>query len=211
LPVRQAQTKNLDLITNMSELNDALVAHARMIGEATFALIENASQAEKESEGGVSGVKERYHADATWSNGLISASHKVANNVTLMIEAANQALAGKLEEEKLIANSKQVAVSVKQLVLASNVRGISAQLQSDMGDSAKSVARGTSDIVATAQRAGEFAMQTNVVQQKRFGGPGANSMIAKLEQQAAILRLEKQLADARRGMGKLNEEEYGKK
>lgn len=39
-----------------------------------------------------------------------------------MIEAANAAINGNLEEEKLIANSKQVAVSVKQLVVASNVR-----------------------------------------------------------------------------------------
>jgi len=209
LPIRQAPSKSLEMITNPNELNDVLVAHARAIAEATYVLVENASQAERET-GTDPTTKERYHNDATWSNGLISASHKAANCVTLMIEAANAAINGNLEEEKLIANSKQVAVSVKQLVVASNVRGISTKLQIDMSESAKNVAKGTSDIVATAQRAGEFKMQAEATKQKRFGGAASGSMIQKLEQQAQILRLEKQLEEARRAMGNINNSEYKK-
>lgn len=39
----------MNLITNQSQLNDVLVAHAREIAEATFALVANASQAERET------------------------------------------------------------------------------------------------------------------------------------------------------------------
>jgi len=128
----------------------------------------------------------------------------------MMVEASNNAVAGKIEDEKLIANAKQVAVAVKQLVMASNVRGnLSDKLQYKVSDCAKKVAQGTSDIVEVAQKAGDIKREdaSNRNRSKtRFGATGL--MIRKVEQQQQILRLEKQLEEARKGYGNLHSSEY---
>jgi len=197
-------------ILSEEELQDCLVHYARTIAEATFALVEGASEAEKESARDPS--RQKYKEDQTWSNGLASASQHVAGCVTLMVRSANLAVAGKLDEENLIAHAKQVASSVKQLVVASGVRAVTPKLQAEISDSAKQVVKGTTDIVTVAQTAGDAQAKRNRRQSRTVNSKfGANSaMVQKLEQQAAILRLEKQLEQARQGLGAMNQSEYKK-
>jgi len=197
-------------ILSEEELQDCLVHYARAIAEATYDLVEGASEAERESARDPS--RQKYKEDQTWANGLASASQHVAGCVTLLVRSANLSVAGKLDEENLIAHAKQVASSVKQLVVASGVRAVTPKLQSEISESAKQVVKGTTDIVTVAQSAGELnekrkRRQSNTVNSK-FGANSA--MIQKLEQQAAILRLEKQLEQARQGLGTMNQNEYKK-
>lgn len=121
LPIR-ALVKDLPAgkVLTEEQLHDSLIHHARTIAEATYALVEGASEAEKES--AKDPTKQKYRDDQTWANGLASASQHAAGCVTLLVKSANLAVGGKLEEELLIAHAKQVAASVKQLVLASSVR-----------------------------------------------------------------------------------------
>jgi hypothetical protein len=107
-------------ILTEEQLHDCLIHHARTIAEATYALVEGASDAEKESAKDPS--KAKYRDDQTWANGLASASQHAAGCVTLLVKSANLAVNGKLDEELLVAHAKQVAASVKQLVIASSVR-----------------------------------------------------------------------------------------
>lgn len=121
LPVR-AMVKDLPAgkILTEEQLHDSLIHHARAIAEATYSLVEGASEAEKES--ARDPTKQKYRDDQTWANGLASASQHAAGCVTLLVKSANLAVGGKLDEEILVAHAKQVAASVKQLVIASSVR-----------------------------------------------------------------------------------------
>lgn len=121
LPARAIATEMpAGKILTEEQLHDCLIHHARTIAEATFSLVEGASEAEKESAKDPS--KQKYREDQTWANGLASASQHAAGCVTLLVKSANLAVSGKLDEELLVAHAKQVAASVKQLVLASSVR-----------------------------------------------------------------------------------------
>eukprot|EP01127_Copromyxa_protea_P004210 TRINITY_DN14106_c0_g1_i1.p1 TRINITY_DN14106_c0_g1~~TRINITY_DN14106_c0_g1_i1.p1 ORF type:complete len:2416 (-),score=736.25 TRINITY_DN14106_c0_g1_i1:53-6697(-) len=210
LPARSinSETTGKDLkILSEDQLHDCLVHHARTIAEATYALVEGASEAEKESAKDPS--KQKYREDQTWANGLSSASQHAAGCVTLLVKSANLAVKGKLDEELLVAHAKQVAASVKQLVIASSVRAVTPTLQYEISNSAKHVVKGTTDIVGVAQIAGEKQVKRNRRQSQAIGNfTAAGGMIQKLEQQAQILRLEKQLEEARQQMGRMNQSDY---
>jgi hypothetical protein len=69
--------------------------------------------------------------------------------------------------------------------------------------------KGTTDIVGVAQTAGDIQIKRNRRQSKVMGNfTVAGGMIQKLEQQAQILRLEKQLEEARQHLGKMNQQDY---
>jgi len=211
LPVRAAAKEvSQGKLLSEDELQDCLIHYARTIAEATYALVEGASEAEKES--ARDPTKQKYKDDQTWANGLASASQHVAGCVTLLVRSANMAVTSNLDEETLIAHAKQVASSVKQLVVASGVRAVTPKLQHEISESAKQVVKGTTDIVTVAQTAGDAQDKRNRRQSRtiagKFGATG--SMIQKLEQQAAILRLEKQLEQARQGLGNINQNDYNK-
>jgi len=209
LPARAAAKEvSQGKILTEEELHDCLIHYARTIAEATYALVEGASEAEKES--ARDPTKQKYKDDLTWANGLASASQHVAGCVTLLVRSANLAVDSKLDEETLVAHAKQVASSVKQLVVASGVRAVTPKLQHEISESAKQVVKGTTDIVNVAQTAGDAQAKRNRRQTRvatsKFGATG--SMVQRLEQQAAILRLERQLEQARQGLGNLNQQEY---
>jgi len=207
LPVRNAaKDPSAGEILSEQDLHDSLIYHARTIAEATYALVEGASEAEKES--ARDPTKQKYKEDQTWSNGLISASQQTAGCVTLLVRSANDAIRGKLDEETTVAHAKQVAASVKQLVMATGVRAVTPKLQCEISDSAKQVVRGTTDIVGVAQSYGEL-MAKKSGKGKAMGTFGVSgSLIQKLEQRAQILRLEKQLEEARQNLESINKKEY---
>lgn len=82
-------------------------------------------------------------------------------------------------------------------------------MQYEISDSAKHVVKGTTDIVGVAQAAGEIMSKKSRRQSQVVGNfTVAGGMIQKLEQQAQILRLEKQLEEARQHLGKMNQSDY---
>jgi hypothetical protein len=141
---------------------------------------------------------------------LVSAAQKAAGGVTRLITCANNSVAGKVEEEQLVANARYVASCVKQLMVAARVKeDINAQLQDVIQRASKDVAKSTSEIVAVAQKAGDFKEQKETRRRRASTKYGmAGSIAQKLEQQAAILRLEKQLEDARKGLHRMNAADY---
>jgi len=196
-------------IINEESLNDAIVATARNIAEATGKLVKASQQSQFERSKNPQ-AKARYHKDPTWANGLISAAQKAAGGVNRLITCANNSVAGKVEEEQLIADARYVATCVKQLMVAARVKeDINPQIQDMIQKSSKDIARATSEIVTVAQKAGDFKEQKETRQRRNTGKFGvAGSIVQKLEQQAAILRLEKQLEEARKGLTKMNQSDY---
>jgi len=194
------------IVLNEKNLTDALMAAVHEIAEATQNLISSSAQAEKESR---TRGDNKYRLDPTWANGLVSAAHKVASGVGRLVGSVEKSGQGKLDEEELIANAKNVAASVKHLYMAARTRhGVSENTHTSIGDASKGVARASADLVKAAQQAGDLKQEREVTNRRRSGSTfGASSIAARLEQQTAILRLEKQLEDARRGLLKMNKQE----
>jgi len=145
----------------------------------------------------------KYRNDPTWANGLISASKNVASGVMMLVRTCNATLRGDVEEEAIIALSSNVASATAQLVTASRVRADpNSGSQRNLDDSAKSVARATDKMVKTAKLYQDKHEHTDDIL------PANTSIIHKLEQQMSILRLEKQLEQARRNFTNQNKEDY---
>jgi hypothetical protein len=199
----KAQPPAPGIVLNEKNLTDALVAAVHEIADSTQKLIAASAQAEKESRqrGDV-----KYRLDPTWANGLISAAHKVASGVGRLVNTVEKTSQGKLEEEELTASAKHVAACVKHLFMAARTRqGVSDSTQSAISEASKGVARSSAELVKAAQQAGDLKQERESSNRKRRGSTfGASSIAARLEQQTAILRLEKQLEDARRGLLKMN-------
>jgi len=147
----------------------------------------------------------KYRNDPTWANGLISSSKSVAQSLMLLVRACNAAVRGELEEEAIIALSSTVAAATAQLVTASRVRANpNSKAQKDLDLSAKQVAKTTDRMVKTAKKF------TELREKLEDSLPSNPNLINKLERQMDILRLEKELEQARRNLGKINKEEYTK-
>jgi len=145
----------------------------------------------------------RYRNDPTWSNGLISASHGVADSVQSLVKAANKAATGMADEEELVATARAVAASTAHLVSASRAKtDTNSAAHKNLSDAAKSVATATSSLVSAAAKAGNLAdeaaaeeeMQSNLT----FGGAAAKAR--ELDHQIKILKLEKELEKERTRM-----------
>jgi len=147
----------------------------------------------------------KYRNDPTWANGLISSSKSVAQSLMLLVRACNAAVRGELEDEAIIALSSTVAAATAQLITASRVRANpNSKSQKDLDLSAKQVAKSTDKMVKTAKKFTELREKLEDTL------PSNPNLINKLEQQMDILRLEKQLEQARRNLGKINKDEYTK-
>jgi talin len=113
-------------------------------------LVNSATAAQKEriEKGRVSNNSSLYKRDPTWSQGLISAAKAVAQATAMLVSTANDAVAGKVDEESLIAASKAVASSTAQLVAATRAKSDpNSPTQIKLGLAAKAVTDATSYVV----------------------------------------------------------------
>eukprot|EP01129_Flabellula_baltica_P013584 TRINITY_DN6336_c0_g1_i1.p1 TRINITY_DN6336_c0_g1~~TRINITY_DN6336_c0_g1_i1.p1 ORF type:complete len:2441 (-),score=740.57 TRINITY_DN6336_c0_g1_i1:26-7348(-) len=200
-------TGTRQLRINEAEIAQELIDAAREVTQITGELMSCAAVAQGErKEQNKNNVK--YRNDPTWANGLISSSKNVAGGVMMLVRVCNAAVAGDAEEEAIIATAKSIAASTAQLIAASRVRADpNSRSQISLDEAAKGVARSTNKMVNTAKRQGEI--QEQIQDLETGGGFGmTGGQIKKLEQQMEILRLEKQLEQARKGMGSLNRQGY---
>eukprot|EP01113_Clastostelium_recurvatum_P011540 TRINITY_DN15891_c0_g2_i1.p1 TRINITY_DN15891_c0_g2~~TRINITY_DN15891_c0_g2_i1.p1 ORF type:complete len:167 (-),score=68.44 TRINITY_DN15891_c0_g2_i1:34-477(-) len=136
-----------------------------------------------------------------WSNGLISAAKAVAGATNQMVQSASKAAQGKAEEEELIATARAVAAATAQLVAASRAKsGEDPAGHQILSGAAKAVANATSHLVAAAKAATAMQEQAqeDQAQEEEYNFTGAK--VKELEQQMKILRLEKELNNARKSM-----------
>jgi len=191
---------------NEAEIAQELIDAARRVTEVTGDLMAAAAIAQGERKE-TNKDNQKYRNDPTWANGLISSSKNVAAGVMMLVRVCNAAVSGDGEEEAIIATAKSIAASTAQLIAASRVRADpNSQSQKSLDNTAKNVASATNTMVSTAKKQGEIQEQIEELESGGFGMTGG--MVKKLEQQMEILRLEKQLEQARKGVGKLNKAGY---
>jgi talin len=200
---QNASQRDLEKLIKQGEVAQEVLGAAKEIAEATGLLVNAAFSCQRERKSSPQGA--RYRADPTWNNGLISAAKAVSAAVTIMVKVSNAVLAGKMEEEALIVAAREIAASTARLVTASKVRGGAAtQAQGQLSTAAKTVTATTSKFLAAAKKAGEQE-EANAVEEglSEHGGK-----IKEFEEQMRILRLEKELMNARKNLGNVRKNQY---
>ncbi|GAM21066.1 hypothetical protein SAMD00019534_042410 [Acytostelium subglobosum LB1] len=197
---------------DMPDVAEAIIEAAMAITSATSTLVGAATTAQKErvEKGRAGHDGPLYRKDPTWAEGLISAAKSVAAATKQLVETANKAANGQDiaggTEEALIASSKQVTAATSQLVSACKSKSdINSPSQHKLSNCAKSVQNATNLLVAAAKAVSMMVGDEEV----DFGKMTVTGYkVKEMEQQMAILRLEKELEFARKGLSTLKKQQY---
>jgi hypothetical protein len=192
------------------DVEESIMAAAMAITAATQGLVKAATDAQHERvlKGKASDPSaSKYHHDPMWVEGLISAARAVAEATRQLVGVANDAFQGRIDDAALIAASKAVGSSTAQLVAAtrSKTDDIFSKTQTNLDNAAAAVTRATQALVRAAKNNQEADFEAMAI--KRNENIAIN-IKAEIEQQARILRLEKELEGARRTLHGMNKSKY---
>jgi len=199
-------------VVEKEDIDEAILNGVRAIAGATNTLVKasEVTQRERRDIAGKTGAK--YHVDANWANGLISAAQAVAGSVQALVKGANGTVQGKAIQGELVAAAHAVAQATAHLVSASKTKSDpdSAAVR-NLGGAAKQVANATSRLVEAANQAARLK------EQEEEGGVEdyANTNFAilqrkELEQQVKIAGLEAELEKERRKLAAMRKARYKK-
>lgn len=192
------------------ELNvaDSIMQAAMAITQATQGLVRAATeaQAERVAKGKANPGNARYHKDPMWVEGLISAARAVAEATRQLVHAANEAFQGRVDEAALIAASKAVAQATAQLVAATRAKSTDpfGKTQTKLDNAANAVTKATTLLVNAARR-GQDAAEAEIISRSQNFAEGVK---AEIDQQAKILRLERDLELARKQLFGMRKSKY---
>merc|ERR1712000_700066 len=200
---------------NKEDINvsGAIVDGAMAITDAIQTLIQKATVVQKENvaAGRARGEGAVYKKDVAWSEGLISAAKSVAASVKDLVKKADGTVNGDIETEDVIVSSKNVAASTTQLVVASRVRSDpNSKNQKNLEAAAKAVSQATRTMMLATQSSTEVKKEV-VEEETRVALDGLSLTevkIREMEQQANILKLEKELELSRLRLASMRKSEY---
>lgn len=208
----EAQRSKRAPSSTTGELNveESIMAAAMAITAATQGLVRAAAEAQHERivKGKVADPSQaKYHHDPTWIEGLISAARAVAEATRQLVGVANDAFQGKIDDAALIAASRAVGASTAQLVAATRSKSddIFSKTQTNLDNAAAAVTRATQALVRAAKNNQEQDIEAMSLKRNETI---AQNIKAEIEQQARILRLEKDLEAARRVLHGMNKSKY---
>jgi len=193
------------------QVHDTILASALAITTAIGRLIQAAtdSQSEIVAQGrGSSSAQAFYKKNNRWTDGLISAAKAVAFATTLLIETADGVISGTHSLEQLIVASNEVAAATAQLVQASRVKS---ELMSKTQDNLEKAAKAVTDACRALVKQVKAVSARNMENQDTddYNAMGAHEFkMREMEQQVEILKLEKELTDARRKLGVMRKAAY---
>ncbi|XP_071788038.1 talin-1-like isoform X4 [Asterias amurensis] len=188
---------------------EQILEAAKAIANATSALVKAASAAQRElvDQGMVVANPAPYSEDGQWSMGLISAARKVAAATQGLCEAANAVVQGHASQERLISSAKQVASSTAQLLVACKVKAsIFSEPMRRLQAAGNAVKRASDSLVAAAQSAADKEEEATGVDHLSHKMVG--NIAIEIEAQAAILKKEKELEDARKKLERIRQAKY---
>jgi len=204
---RPAQTK-----TSQDTIADAILAATMAITNAASNLVKNATLTQKElvEKGKASTATDFYNKNRTWSEGLISAAKAVAMATAELVNQANKAAQGQVQEEGLVAASKAVSAATTQLVVASRVRSDPDSItHKNLEEAAGAVSSATQALVAAAKALSQREVEPEPLYNPSAAG-SAGGKIKEMEQNMLILRLEKDLENARAKLSRMHQAQYKK-
>lgn len=204
------QNSKRSRVTEEGELDVAsiIMDAAMAITKATEALVKAAAEAQKEriDKGNLSDPNSRYHKDPMWVEGLISAARAVAEATRLLVQSANDACEGRVDEASLIAASKAVAAATAQLVAATRAKSSDpfGPTQTNLDTAASAVAKATAALVKAAQNSIKRQEEKILYRSQNI----AEGVKQEIDQQARIIRLEKELEAERNALFALRKQKY---
>ncbi|KAN0060211.1 sla2 Src-like adaptor 2 [Thecaphora frezii] len=193
------------------QVHDAILEASLAITRAIAGLIRAATDSQQEivSKGrGSSTNQQFYKKNNRWTEGLISAARAVAFATTMLIEAADGVISGTHSLEQLIVASNEVSAATVQVVAASRVK---AEFMSKTQDRLERAAKAVTD----ACRA--LVKQVKTITDKQSNGAADfdystmavhEFKVKEMEQQVEVLKLEKELTQARRVLGAMRRAGY---
>ncbi|KAJ3195929.1 Talin-1 [Irineochytrium annulatum] len=186
-----------------AELNfdEQIFEATKAIAAASAALVRSATGAQREivAKEKVNSYKsEVYFSDGTWSEGLVSAAKLVAGATADLCEAANQAVKGNIQRERVIVSAKSVSASTAQLILAATAKTDSnSQAQIRLRAAGKGVTNATNQLVKVAEDSAAFNETEQITATAQGPGGMTSARVLEMEAQVSILKMEKELEKAR--------------
>ena len=191
---------------------EQILEAAKAIAGATAALVRSATAAQREivAAGKVAGEDEKvYFSDGTWNDGLVSAAKHVASSTGELCDAANDAVQGKAEREKVIASAKAVSASTAQLLSAATVKAdASSDAANRLRAAGSGVTRATKALISAAEQAAAFDETPTVSELWSKDMSGVQGKKAQIQAYEDILKAERMLEEARRKYKHMNEAQY---
>lgn len=203
--------RNPEISASDLQVHTAILEYVMAITNAIANLIKcsTASQQEIVAQGRGSSTKEAfYKKNNRWTEGLISAAKAVAVATNLLVEAADGVISGKNSLEHLIVASNEVSAATAQLVAASRVKAsFMSKTQEKLELAAKAVTDAANQLVRAVK-----ALAAKEIENKNKFDPNSVSAreykVREMEQQVLILKLDKELIDARRVLAEMRKASY---
>ena len=156
---------------------------------------------------GTSSAHQFYKKNNRWTEGLISAARAVAFASTMLIETADGVIMGTHSLEQLIVASNEVSSATVQLVAASRVKSeFMSQTQERLERAAKAVTDACRSLVRQVQMITDRQSGTDDLDFSRMATH--EFKVREMEQQVEVLKLEKELSQARRVLGAMRRAGY---
>ncbi|PWN54430.1 ANTH-domain-containing protein [Violaceomyces palustris] len=193
------------------QVHDAILEASLAITRAIAGLIKAATDSQQEivAKGrGSSTNQQFYKKNNRWTEGLISAARAVAFATTMLIEAADGVILGTHSLEQLIVASNEVSAATAQVVAASRVK---AEFMSKTQDRLERAAKAVTDACKA------LVKQVKTITDKQANGADDfdystmathEFKVKEMEQQVEVLKLEKELTQARRVLGAMRRAGY---
>lgn len=210
-PAEAPREANEDL-----NFEEQILEAAKAIAAASSALVRSATGVQRElvSKGktGVTGEGgAMYFSDGTWNDGLVSAAKLVVSATSNLCESANSFVRSECEMERVIVSAKNVSSSTVQLLTAASVRSDpSSQVQMRLRSAGKAVTLATEQLVIASQNHVLKATETSEGDEEvaEVGISPHKAKIKEMEIQMKILRLEKELEEARGQLATIRKQKY---
>ncbi|KAI8930298.1 hypothetical protein BC831DRAFT_440033 [Entophlyctis helioformis] len=205
-PVERPREANEDL-----NFEEQILEATKAIAAATSALVRSATGAQRELVArGRTGPKEEamYYSDGTWSDGLVSSAKQVAAATADLCEAANEAVKGNVQRERVIVCAKGVSTSTVQLLTAAAVRSDpSLQSQIRLRAAGKAVTDAT-ELLVEAAKANAATEDEAMSTMTETPTSATRNKVIEMEAQMNILRMEKELERARSSLAAVRKGRY---
>lgn len=213
LQALMARPKDTDRFSAVNlQVHDAILEASLVITRAIAGLIKAATESQQEivARGkGTSTNQQFYKKNHRWTEGLISAARAVAFATTMLIESADGVITGTHNLEQLIVASNEVSAATAQLVLASRVKSeFMSKTQDRLERAAKAVTDACKALVKQVKTLTEQQFQRSQADVDYSALPAHDFKVKEMEQQVEVLKLEKELNQARQTLGAMRRAGY---
>jgi hypothetical protein len=193
------------------QVHSAILDSALAITNAIGRLIQCATQSQQEivaqGKGGSTNAA-FYKKNNRWTEGLISAAKAVALATNLLVETADGVIHGTHSLEQLIVASNQVAAATAQLVAASRVKAdLHSKTQRRLEEASKEVTNASKALVKAVKAiAAKQLKDKEALDYSKFAAH--EFKVKEMEKQVEILKLEKELTNAREQLAEMRKFSY---